>query len=75
MGQYSMKILLILVNGYGPPLYGEDADYDDGHANDIYSEAQDVAALMGRRTKNDGSKTQVCWSFVFGTFVRSTLFN
>ena len=29
-----------------PPLYGEDVDYDDGHANDIYSEAQDVAAFL-----------------------------
>ena len=29
-----------------PPLYGEDVDFDDGHANDIYSEAEDVAAFL-----------------------------
>ena len=30
----------------GPPLYGEDVDYDDGHTNDLASEAQDVAAFL-----------------------------
>ena len=29
-----------------PPLYGEDVDYDDGHANDIEHEAMDVAAFL-----------------------------
>jgi len=29
-----------------PPLYGEDVDYDDGHANDIEHEAIDVAAFL-----------------------------
>ena len=29
-----------------PPLYGEDVDFDDGHANDLYSEAEDVAAFL-----------------------------
>ena len=29
-----------------PPLYGEDVDFDDGHSNDLYSEAEDVAAFL-----------------------------
>ncbi len=29
-----------------PPLYGEDVEYDDGHANDIEHEAMDVAAFL-----------------------------
>ena len=29
-----------------PPLYGEDVDFDDGHANDLTSEAQDIAAFL-----------------------------
>ena len=28
------------------PLYGEDLDFDDGHANDIDNEAEDVAAFL-----------------------------
>ena len=28
------------------PLYGEDVDFDDGHANDLYHEAEDVAAFL-----------------------------
>lgn len=29
-----------------PPLYGEDVDYADGHANDLHHEAMDVAAFL-----------------------------
>lgn len=29
-----------------PQLYGEDVDYDDGHANDAHHEAMDVAAFL-----------------------------
>ena len=29
-----------------PPLYGEDVDFDDGHSNDLYNEAEDVAAFL-----------------------------
>lgn len=29
-----------------PPLYGEDVDFDDEHANDLESEAKDVAAFL-----------------------------
>jgi ubiquinol-cytochrome c reductase cytochrome c1 subunit len=29
-----------------PPLYGEDVDFDDGHANDIVSQSKDVAAFL-----------------------------
>ena len=29
-----------------PPLYGEDVDFDDGHANDLHHEAEDVAAFL-----------------------------
>ena len=29
-----------------PQLYGEDVDFDDGHANDLTSEAQDIAAFL-----------------------------
>ena len=29
-----------------PPLYGEDVDYDDGHSNELYDEAVDVAAFL-----------------------------
>jgi ubiquinol-cytochrome c reductase cytochrome c1 subunit len=29
-----------------PPLYGEDVEFDDGHANTIESEAEDVAAFL-----------------------------
>ncbi len=29
-----------------PQLYGEDVDFDDGHANTIHHEAQDVAAFL-----------------------------
>ncbi len=28
------------------PLYGEDVDFDDGHANDLHHEVQDVAAFL-----------------------------
>jgi len=27
-------------------LWGEDVDFDDGHANDLYNEAEDVAAFL-----------------------------
>ena len=30
----------------GQPLWGEDVDFDDGHANDLYNEAEDVAAFL-----------------------------
>ncbi|SMX38902.1 cytochrome c1 [Maliponia aquimaris] len=30
----------------GPPLYGEDVDYDDGHANDLHHIAADVSAFL-----------------------------
>ena len=30
----------------GPPLAGEDVDFDDGHANDLHHEAVDVAAFI-----------------------------
>ena len=29
-----------------PPLYGEDVDFDDGHSNNLASEAQDIAAFL-----------------------------
>ena len=29
-----------------PPLYGEDIEFADGHANDLYSEAEDIAAFL-----------------------------
>lgn len=29
-----------------PPLYGEDVDYDDGHANDLHHVAADVSAFL-----------------------------
>ena len=29
-----------------PPLYGEDVEFDDGHENDLESEAKDVAAFL-----------------------------
>ena len=29
-----------------PPLYGEDVEYADGHANDLHHEAMDVAAFL-----------------------------
>ena len=29
-----------------PPLYGEDVVFDDGHENDLYSEAEDIAAFL-----------------------------
>jgi len=29
-----------------PPLYGEDVEFADGHANDLHSEAEDVAAFL-----------------------------
>lgn len=29
-----------------PPLYGEDVDFADGHANDLESEAEDIAAFL-----------------------------
>lgn len=29
-----------------PPLYGEDVEFDDGHANDLHHEAEDVAAFL-----------------------------
>ena len=29
-----------------PPLYGEDVEFDDGHANDLHHEAVDVAAFL-----------------------------
>ena len=32
--------------GMPQPLYGEDVEFDDGHANDLHSEAADVAAFM-----------------------------
>ncbi len=30
----------------GPPLYGEDVEFDDGHSNSLENEAQDVAAFL-----------------------------
>ena len=30
----------------GPPLYGEDVDFDDGHANDLYNTSADLAAFL-----------------------------
>jgi len=30
----------------GQPLYGEDIDFDDGHANSLHHEAEDVAAFL-----------------------------
>ncbi|WP_375264926.1 cytochrome c1 [Planktotalea sp.] len=30
----------------GPPLYGEDVDYNDGHANDLRSISEDVSAFL-----------------------------
>lgn len=32
--------------GMAQPLWGDDVDYDDGHVNDLQSEAQDVAAFL-----------------------------
>lgn len=29
-----------------PPLYGEDVEFNDGHSNDLHSEAEDVAAFL-----------------------------
>ncbi|WP_298259578.1 cytochrome c1 [uncultured Litoreibacter sp.] len=29
-----------------PPLYGEDVEFADGHANDLHSEAEDIAAFL-----------------------------
>lgn len=29
-----------------PPLYGEDVEFDDGHPNDLQSEAEDLAAFL-----------------------------
>ncbi|PIE10923.1 MAG: cytochrome c1 [Rhodobacterales bacterium] len=29
-----------------PPLYGEDVEFDDGHANSLHHEAEDVAAFL-----------------------------
>lgn len=30
----------------GPPLSGEDVDFDDGHSNELHHEAEDVAAFL-----------------------------
>ena len=32
--------------GMAPPLYGEDVEFADGHANDLHHEAEDVAAFL-----------------------------
>lgn len=30
----------------GPPLYGDDVDYDDGHSTELHDHAEDVAAFL-----------------------------